>query len=45
MLKGITNVDVSILFLGKKLSMPILIVPTAMQKMANNVGERGAVRG
>ena len=45
MLKGITNIDVSIHFLGKELSMPILIAPTVMQRMANDVGERGTVRG
>ena len=44
MLQGITKIDMSIHFLGKKLSM-ILIAPTAMQRMAHDVGERGTVRG
>ena len=45
MLQGITKIDMSLHFLGKKLSMPILIAPTAMQRMAHDVGERGTVRG
>ena len=45
MLQGITKIDMSIHFLGKKLSMPILIAPTAMQRMAHDGGARGTVSG
>ena len=44
MLRGISTVDTSVEFLGRKLRSPIFIAPTAMQKMAHADGELGTAR-
>ena len=44
MLQGIKKVDMSVTVFDKTFSMPILIAPTAMQKLAHEVGEKGTVR-
>uniref|UniRef100_A0A7S1UI71 FMN hydroxy acid dehydrogenase domain-containing protein n=1 Tax=Phaeomonas parva TaxID=124430 RepID=A0A7S1UI71_9STRA len=42
-LRDVTHVDASTTVLGKKVSMPICIAPTAMQQMAHPEGERANV--
>ncbi|PVU97770.1 hypothetical protein BB559_001930 [Furculomyces boomerangus] len=43
-LRDVSNVDMGVTVFGKKFSSPIFIAATAMQKMANPVGELGNVR-
>ncbi len=41
MLRGISNVDTSLEYLGRRLHTPIFVAPSAMQKMAHQDGELG----
>lgn len=44
-LKGNTLIDTTTTILGQKVSTPILVAPTAMQKMAHHDGEIATARG
>ena len=43
--KDVTYINIETTLLGKKVSMPIGLSPSAMQKMAHPDGELAAVRG
>ncbi|OMJ27402.1 Hydroxyacid oxidase 1 [Smittium culicis] len=43
-LRDVSNVDMEIDILGEKASCPVFLAASAMQKMANTIGEVGAVR-
>ena len=45
MLKDVTKVDLSTTVLGEKISMPLGIAPTALQRMAHPDGECANARG
>ncbi|KAK6124051.1 hypothetical protein DH2020_042197 [Rehmannia glutinosa] len=44
-LVDVSNIDISTSVLGYKISMPIMVAPTAMQKMAHTEGELATARG
>ena len=44
-LRGISQVDLSTIILGDRISMPIAIAPTATQILAHPDGERATARG
>ena len=44
-LTGVQKVDLSVSVLGQRLSTPILVAPTAMQRMAHNDGEKATAKG
>ena len=44
-LTGVGNIQVSTSVLGIPISFPVCVAPTAMQRMANNLGEIANARG
>jgi len=44
-LTGVEKVDLSVSVLGHRVSSPILVAPTAMQRMAHDEGERATAKG
>jgi len=44
-LTGISKADTSTTILGNPVSSPILVAPTAMQRMAHHEGEKATARG
>lgn len=45
MLRNVSTVDLSVCVLGEKLSMPICVAATAMQRMAHPDGETAMAKG
>ena len=45
MLRNVTNVDLKTTILGEKVSFPLGIAPTALQKMAHPDGEIATAKG
>ena len=43
-LTGVSNVDLTVDLLGERLSMPVLLAPVALQKLAHPEGEAAAAR-
>lgn len=44
-LRNVSTVDLSVCVLGEKLSMPICVAATAMQRMAHPDGETAVAKG
>jgi len=44
-LTGVQKVDLSVSVLGQRLSTPILVAPTAMQRLAHDDGEKATAKG
>ena len=44
-LQGISNVDMSLLLFGERISMPICIAPVGVQGMANAMAEMASAQG
>lgn len=44
-LRDVSKVDTTTTLLGHKVSSPICIAPTAMQRLANDAGEKATARG
>ena len=45
MLRDVSKMDLSATVLGQRLSMPVCVAATAMQRMAHPDGETATVRG
>ena len=45
MLRDVSKIDISVTILGEKVSMPLGIAPTSLQKMAHPDGECANARG
>ena len=45
MLRDVTSIDISTTILGEKVSMPLGIAPTALQRMAHPDGECATAKG